>query len=430
MSDYIACTNNYHNFQSGSSYNKQKVPISLFVNQRTGFIYKSCLDCRNVKNSKAGKDRKIAADNYQKLKDQHDEDIKNNKKFVTCPSKTHNNASRIPRNNVPIENFKKYPTRKISSYLVNCLDCCVFIRNQYTNNKNKLLTYSEINNITRCTRCEQIIDDSEKVIGVNDTILLTCKSCKDKLAIYVQNGKNNYNQLKYELILKNETCCRLCNSLFIVDENNLNIVIEIPSFINNNIRYCQYKNITYKTLDFINLYIDIISISILEFDHMTECEQREIGYLTLNDVYEPKITEVSTYQGKENMLYESKKCQLICGKCHVIETIKREKGVKELERPIETRRKLKYCNELKKLGCTNCHYINHDLPRFFHFDHIDPVTKIANISKMIFKSKYSYEDMINELKKTRILCKYCHYIVTQNQHKQGLLRTKTHNIEI
>ena len=424
MSDYLPCSSYYHNLQSGSLYKKDKVPCSLFLNERTGRIYKSCIDCRNVKNKKSRVTREVATYNYHKFKNQQDEDIKNNKDYITCPCKSHNAVSNFPRNMVPIDNFKKHSNRINSSLNINCSDCCLYNVTQYKTNREKLIEYSEKLNIIRCSRCEQELDDSNRVMS-NGESLLTCKTCKYEHDMYIQNGKNLYNRFKYEFITKYQSCCCLCYNLFIIEPNNLSIV-EIPTFIIEDILYCQYENVRYKSLDFINLYKNKILLGILEFDHLTEKEQRDSGILYEQDVYEKKISEVSKMYTEENMLHEIQKCQLICGKCHVIETMRREKGVEMINRPIETRLKLTYCNELKKNGCSNCHYVNNELPRFFHFDHLNPDTKIANISNMIFQSKYTYNDMLNEIEKTRILCKYCHYIVTQNQHKQGLIKTNSH----
>ena len=426
MSDYLPCISEYHTGQNGSSHPKNKVPISLFINSRTGHIYKACLDCRNVNMMKCSKYTAAKLNNHKKLKEKQAEDIKNNKNLIMCPGEIHHKSSKYPRDSVPLENFKKYPDRDNSSLLVNCLDCRLYDRDQEKIGRQKLFEHCKKNNIIVCTRCEQVIEESNKVINTNGEPGKTCQPCKDKNLKNIENAKNTYNELKYDLIHSDESCCNLCHSIFIVEDENLTVVVEIPTFMIDDIRHCQYKNIIYKSLDFIKLFKDKIILGILELDHMTENEQREAGILTEQDVYIPKVKGVSQFRSKENILNEAKKCQLICGKCHVIETIRREKGTLDSKRTASERIKLTYCNELKKEGCTHCHYVNEDLPRFFHFDHIDPLNKITGVSTMAMKSIYSYDDMLNEIKKTRILCKYCHYIVTQNQHKQGIIKTNTH----
>lgn len=83
---------------------------------------------------------------------------------------------------------------------------------------------------------------------------------------------------------------------------------------------------------------------------------------------------------------------------------------------------MNYINTLKLSGCCLCNYKNSDLPRFFHFDHIDPSTKIDAISEMIRCKKYSIEDVIDEIKKCRILCLHCHMIHTKTQWDNDVYR--------
>ena len=434
MSDYIPCTSYHHNIHSGSIHEKHKVPIELFLNTKNGKQYKTCLDCRNSDKITCAKSVNNSLVNQRKLKSQHDEDIENNNDFVTCPGSKHNKASDLARDKVPIQNFKLYPDRKISSFTVNCVDCRLYDRDKNKQNKAQLLAHCKNNNIIICTRCETVIDNSNKATNLDGTQALSCKPCKDGCALRMKSATNIHNELKINLINENESCCSLCHSLLIIEDQNITVVVTIPTFMDDNIRYCEYKNIIYTSLDFIKLFKDKIALGVLEFDHLLESEQREAGILLDGDLYEPKDRGVAQFHGTENIINEAKKCKLVCSKCHVIETVRREKGIKELTRAKLERQKLNHCNELKKQGCTNCHYVNNDIPRFFNFDHIDPLLKLTNISIMMREPKYTFNDMLNEIKKTRILCKYCHFIHTADQHKQGLiekvrtLRNNTNNI--
>ena len=44
---------------------------------------------------------------------------------------------------------------------------------------------------------------------------------------------------------------------------------------------------------------------------------------------------------------------------------------------------------------------------------------MIDIGAMIKYEQYTYDIMLEEIKKTRLLCQFCHYIVTQNQHKDA-----------
>lgn len=148
----------------------------------------------------------------------------------------------------------------------------------------------------------------------------------------------------------------------------------------------------------------------MQFDHLPENEQRIQGILKHDESYIPKKCLVS-YAGTEfTIRAEAKKCQLVCIKCHLIETIRRESPSKKGS--IFKIKKLNYVNNLKKKGCVSCGYQNNDLPRFFHFDHLEPINKIESIS-------YTYDEMLSEIEKCQLLCANCHTIKTNNQRNNG-----------
>jgi len=127
-------------------------------------------------------------------------------------------------------------------------------------------------------------------------------------------------------------------------------------------------------------------------------------------------------------LEEIKKTQLICCKCHIIETIKREKEKRKGE-PQQQKSKLeqeknKYIESFKKQGCIICKFYDEKILRFLEFDHINPSEKIADICVMKMSSNYSLNDLKNEIEKCRILCRHCHKIHTAKQHREGILFKK------
>jgi len=99
--------------------------------------------------------------------------------------------------------------------------------------------------------------------------------------------------------------------------------------------------------------------------------------------------------------------------------MRREEGI---ILPVSNRKKkLDYTDELKLKGCEICKYKNSDLPRFFDFDHLDPTTKIRNISKIVHESKYTFDELITEISKCRIICRHCHIIHTKTQIDNGII---------
>jgi len=103
----------------------------------------------------------------------------------------------------------------------------------------------------------------------------------------------------------------------------------------------------FQVKEFIIKHKEIIALVLLDFDHIPEDELRKRNILNPNETYEGKINCVSMLKKKEEILKEIKKCQIVCSKCHLLTTMKREKGT-----IIKGERKIKsdYVNEIKKMG--------------------------------------------------------------------------------
>ena len=70
-------------------------------------------------------------------------------------------------------------------------------------------------------------------------------------------------------------------------------------------------------------------------------------------------------------------------------------------------RKRKLVQEYKvMMGCSKCGYKEN--PDILHFHHIDPKTKVANISRMVGKN-HSMKRIKEEINKCRLLCITCHH---------------------
>ena len=75
-----------------------------------------------------------------------------------------------------------------------------------------------------------------------------------------------------------------------------------------------------------------------------------------------------------------------------------------------------YVDNLKRqCGCSVCGYKTDTLFRFLENDHLDPENKIANIAGMVKDNNCTLEQLIEELKKCRIICRHCHKIHTHKQ---------------
>ena len=60
----------------------------------------------------------------------------------------------------------------------------------------------------------------------------------------------------------------------------------------------------------------------------------------------------------------------------------------------------------RQIGCERCGY--KDNPDVLHFHHVDPTSKIANVSRLVGKN-HSMEKIQNEIQKCRLLCITCHH---------------------
>ena len=69
-------------------------------------------------------------------------------------------------------------------------------------------------------------------------------------------------------------------------------------------------------------------------------------------------------------------------------------------------------------GCELCGYNTH--PAALTFDHIDPSTKVFNVSDY---GQRSWEAVIREIAKCRVLCANCHNIHSSNNYDNGIVAT-------
>lgn len=91
----------------------------------------------------------------------------------------------------------------------------------------------------------------------------------------------------------------------------------------------------------------------------------------------------------------------------------------------EIARRDSYINSYKLLkGCewvNGCEYTSGRkvMPQFFDLDHIDPSKKLVKVSLMRKQiTKYSWEIMVSEIAKCRVLCKFHHAILDTSTGKR------------
>jgi hypothetical protein len=106
--------------------------------------------------------------------------------------------------------------------------------------------------------------------------------------------------------------------------------------------------------------------------------------------------------GTERFLQEIAKCIPLCSNCH------RKHHFPNLPIPVNNS-KGRYVNDLKhNSSCKHC-------PESYHqcldFHHREPSDKVANISVIVRQSKYSMEDLLDEIAKCDIVCVNCHRLL-------------------
>lgn len=74
---------------------------------------------------------------------------------------------------------------------------------------------------------------------------------------------------------------------------------------------------------------------------------------------------------------------------------------------------------LKEKPCTDCK--NTFPPICMHFDHLDPTTKVNNVSTMIFQLR-PVDEILKEISKCELVCANCHFnreYIRKNMKKLG-----------
>lgn len=338
----------------------------------------------------------------------------NNSEYLVCAWPYHNSISQHPKNKVPSQLFLSDPGNTKSKLLTQCINCRNHVKMERAA-KRREHNESEHIGMFCCSACRRTLDITYRAKTKNGSPSSQCVGCCDRhnkwYDINKGKGKESILRLKMEIILNNGYSCELCKCILLKGESSDGLPVKIiePIFFDEDTSHIR---------DFVASNARSLELDALDFDHLTEDEQRQRGLLKETEPYFRKRQRVPYFKSDNNIRLEAAKCQLICKRCHTMETIRREG---EVEQMIPSKaRKTQFVNDLKLAGCSVCGYKNDKLLRFFEMDHIDPNTKIASISYMI-RREYNIDDIIEECAKCRVLCGYCHRIHTRNQIRDGVL---------
>jgi hypothetical protein len=401
------CSDKTRHKRSGSRYSREKVPIENFFKSEGKELYSTCIDCRKKKNEK--KNELIQSNEKQK-----------DSNFGVCCSDCHNDKiSNFPRETVPISMF----SLGVKGKSLECSDCREYHNKLKKEAKQKRKELAKENNQFFCTTCSKVFNLQDRAINLDATPSSVCIKCKEKMNQYNKKTyasmKSILTNIKLEKIYESECSCQECKFIYLQPEIGTNYQVELPTYQKNGERYVDYKNEIYLAKEFLIKFKDVLELRTIDLDHLNEREQRERGIISPDDPYIKKRGKVSDMLDEVSARQEAKITQNLCCKCHVIVTILREKG--EGNYTHLYLEKMNYVNSLRSEGCEICKFFDATILRYFEFDHIDPKEKIAIISDMIRKKEYSIEQLIEECKKCRVLCRACHRIHTSQQKKDGII---------
>lgn len=417
-SDYKKCSCNLH---SHSTHPKDKVPSKMFLKDPENpksKILSYCSDCRSLSSIKSKQARIVKALLTQQTK----ELLQNtNSEFGYCGQSIHDTVvmSIYPRDKVPKEMFRMEPDNPHSELYDQCSDCRKYKAEKLNNWKQSKRAESEANECFRCYHCHKEFPENERAPNLDGTLSVHCFKCKDMQNIRNDRRAEYYRTIQLEFMNEMECSCFKCKSVFLQPIEGTLAPIKLNTFEKNGKRYLIYDGVTYKVTDFFEKYNNLLETSILPFDHLPEDEQRKRGLLQENEVYIPKRYEISSAMSDTAKRLESKKCQLTCLECHMIETDDRSNALRN-NQPLKLNMKQEYVNTLKLAGCSSCGYKNDKLLRFFHMDHLHPETKRAHVSTMARTNSYTFEETVEECEDCRVLCGHCHIIHTRNQIQEGM----------
>ncbi len=150
--------------------------------------------------------------------------------------------------------------------------------------------------------------------------------------------------------------------------------------------------------------------NLLECDHINDDKFRKKNGKKIRGITEVPLNKI---------VDEIRKCEVVCRMCHQKRTTKRRFIIGVQQDPPCVKRRRELVTNFK-LNCKKCEICSLEITMenksCFDLDHIDPTTKLYNISQILhMNSKY----IKIELKKCRLLCKHCHlrHTIDQFNHR-------------
>ena len=417
--EYAKCPGK-HSACTGTPHPRHAVPIELFRRKPedpTSSICKECYHCRGYKNVAVAKIEKNHLARYHHSKQL---DLEGKSSVMYCPSKVHGGRikSEYNRDAVPVDRFRRIPGNPKSDMWENCLEC----RNHFAGNY-RVLVAERVERAVQidmvcCGRCRKFIKRSELPLTKQGEIAACCFDCTNRGMDVLDELRDCLNALKLEFILKNEASCCRCKYLYFKPEGDSLCVRRLETYLKEDgHRYVTFEGVECSVTRIIEFCKDHLELTIIEFDHLTEQEQRDRKILLPHEPFVPKHDDVTKYKSVHNMRLESKKCQNLCVVCHVIVSTERDGTI--TNHLGKHRQKLDYVDDLKAKGCSSCGFSWPSFPRVLDMDHINPKTKRDTLANMVNDGKYTLEDVIQECNGCRVLCKYCHKIHTRRQIDNG-----------
>ncbi|AYV86006.1 MAG: hypothetical protein Solivirus3_6 [Solivirus sp.] len=407
--EFKTCMRDRHSSKCvDSPYPKDRVPISKFI--KGNQILKTCDDCRNYDINK----RKEHITKRRKKAEQRQEEIQAGfSDFGICTSPYHT-TNKYPRDKVPISDIAKDPENLHLGCFETCLECRLKRKELREESEN----VAESKGLFYCVQCNKSLSLNQRATNIDGTISTVCKICQDKIREHRYKIIAYKIEVKIQRILENEFSCEHCKCLFLSPIGDSLIVRRYQVGFINGVKYVRRENGEVMTLDeFFTKYEDQLETIILDWDHLPENEARATGLLAPDEHFIPKCKDVSRWNSIEAIDKEIKKCQLVCKACHKWITILRELG--RTTETISYRQKREYVNSIKINGCISCGSKHQDIRmlRFYEFDHLDQKTKRECVTIMVYRDKFTLDDVKEEVVKCRVLCAHCHAVHSRNQRR-------------
>lgn len=300
-----------------------------------------------------------------------------------------------------IDEFKNQLYSHIETSM--CIDCRIrVIPSQNKCRKRKIETENNDDTKQKCTAC-LIIKDKSLFINGNKT----CEICRNQdRKAYLKN-----TTLAKIINLKNEEerMCVRCWKMF--EKNNF---LTKTGHIGVVCQICRTESEHYQSLYKQQYYDYKVSrgpcvdcgesnVRVLDFDHVDQ---------------NSKSMEISCCESLVQLKKEAENCVMRCGRCHVRRTKYQcnYSDVTSSDYKSRLEKKIFIREQKIKIGkCLDCEWFDKNLLEALHFDHMDPSDKLSNISSMIIHSKFSIEDIKQEIDKCRLVCVNCHRLRTLKQ---------------